>query len=130
MDTASASMAAGINLKFDAGPLRIERMEVRPYPDLRRIWVRVQLSNFATPPNVRMVCLDANGAEVADMLLVEWQEAYISMTMHLREPEPDAEYVFRAEVARDETLLDSRDLPFVLEFQEPDQKPKSDAPIA
>jgi len=118
MDTASASMAAGISLKFDAGPLRIERMEVRPYPDLRRIWVRVQLSNFATPPNVRLACLDADGAEVADMLLVEWQEAYISMTMHLREPEPGAEYVVRAEVARDETLLDSRDLPFVLEFQD------------
>ncbi len=90
METAQASMAAGISLKFDAGPLRIERMEVRPYPDLRRIWVRVQLSNFATPPNVRLACLDADGKEVADMLLVEWQESYISMTMHLREPEPGA----------------------------------------
>ncbi|HEY54002.1 MAG TPA: hypothetical protein G4N94_11140 [Caldilineae bacterium] len=118
IDTARASMAAGITLKFDAGPLRIERMEVHPYPDLRRLWLRVQLSNFATPPNVRLACLDADGNEVADMLLVEWQDAYISMTMHLRQPEPGAEYIMRAEVARDEELLDSRDLPFVLEFQD------------
>ena len=117
-------MAAGITLKFDAGPLRIERMEVHPYPDLRRLWVRVQLSNFATPPNVRLACLDATGAEVADMLLVEWQDAYISMTMHLRQPEPGAQYTFRAEVARDEELLDSRDLPFVLEFQDQGSKIK------
>jgi len=124
METAQASMAAGISLKFDAGPLRIERMEVRPYPDLRRIWVRVQLSNFATPPNVRMACLDAEGREVADMLLVEWQESYISMTMHLREPKPDAEYVFRAEVARVEELWDTQDYPFLLKFEEPDQETK------
>ncbi len=122
METANASMAAGISLKFDAGPLRIERMEVRPYPDLSRIWVRVQLSNFATPPNVRLTCLDAAGNEVADMLLVEWQESYISMTMHLRPPEPGAEYVLRVEVARDEELQDSKDFPFVLEFAEPDQE--------
>jgi len=119
IDTARASMAAGITLKFDAGPLRVERMEVHPYPDLRRLWVRVQLSNFATPPNVRLACLNAEGVEVADMLLVEWQDAYISMTMHLRQPDPGADYTFRAEVARDEELLDSRDYPFVLEFEEP-----------
>ena len=115
-------MAAGITLKFDAGPLRIERIEARPYPDLRRLWVRVQLSNFATPPNVRLVCLDAEGVEVADMLLVEWQDAYISMTMHLRQSSPGADYTLRAEVARGEELLDSRDYPFTLEFE--DQKSK------
>ncbi len=122
IDTARASMAAGLNLKFDAGPLRIERIEARPYPDLRRLWVRVQLSNFATPPNVRIACLDAEGVEVADMLLVEWQDAYISMTMHLRQPNPGDDYTLRAEVARDEALLDSLDYPFTLEFQEPNKK--------
>ncbi len=108
----------GINLNYDAGPLRIERMAARPYPDLTRVWARVQLSPFEAPPNVRLVCLDAAGKEVAEMLLVEWRDPYISLTMHLRHPVPGASYVLRAEVARDGQLLDSQDTPFQLVFEE------------
>ena len=50
-----------INLNFDTGPVQVERMAVHPYPDLKRLWVRVQLSPFETPPNVRLLCLDADG---------------------------------------------------------------------
>ncbi|NUQ39109.1 MAG: hypothetical protein HUU23_15230 [Caldilineales bacterium] len=107
-----------INLNFDAGPLRIERMAVHPYPDLKRLWVRVQLTSFAAPPNVRLLCLDADGQEAAEMLLVEWREPYISITMHLRQPQPSAEYVMRVEVARDSALLDTAETPFCLEFTE------------
>lgn len=108
----------GITLNFDTGDLCIERMAVHPYPDLKRLWVRVQLSHFATPPNVRLSCIDADGREAAEMLLVEWKEPYISMTMHLRSPKPDAEYIFRAEVARDDQLLDTKEQPFQLKFEE------------
>ncbi len=107
-----------IQLRVDAGPLRIERMAVHPYPDLTRLWVRVQLSPFAQPPNVRLLCLDADGQEAAEMLLVEWREPYISLTMHLKKPQTGAEYIMRAEVARDGQLLDSRDFPFALVFSD------------
>jgi len=93
-------------------------MAVHPYPDLKRLWVRVQLSNFATPPNVRLLCLDADGQEVAEMLLVEWREPYISITMHLRQPQPGAAYVMRVEVARDGALLDTAETAFPLQFTE------------
>ena len=105
-----------INLNFDAGPTRIERMEVRPYPDLKRLWVRLQLSPFASPPSIRLLCLDARGEAAAEMLLVEWRDPYVSVTLHLRTPEPGASYLLRAEVARNEELLDARDFPFVLTF--------------
>ncbi len=107
-----------IHLSVDAGPLRIERMAVHPYPDLARLWVRVQLSPFAQPPNVRLSCLDADGRVVAEMLLVEWRDPYISLTMHLRQPNPGADYILRAEVARNEQLLDVNDIPFKLVFEE------------
>lgn len=110
-----------INLNFDAGPLRIERMAVHPYPDLKRLWVRVQLSPFSQPPNVRLICLDADGQEVAEMLLVEWREPYISLTLHLRQSQPGAEYVLRAEVAREGEQLDSADHRFHLVFAEIDE---------
>ncbi len=106
-----------INLNVDAGPLRIERMAVQPYPDLARLWVRVQLSPFEQPPNVRLLCLDADGQEAAEMLLVEWREPYISLTMHLKKPNPDADYVMRAELARDGQLLDTHDFAFRLVFE-------------
>lgn len=105
-----------ISLQFDVGPLRIERMAVHPYPDLTRLWVRVQLTPFEKWPHVRLCCLDAEGHEVAEMLLVEWREPYISLTMHLRHPQPGADYVMRAEVARDGELLDVQEYPFKLVF--------------
>ncbi|MCO6450944.1 MAG: hypothetical protein J5I90_09185 [Caldilineales bacterium] len=108
-----------INLNFDAGPIRIERMAVHPYPDLARLWVRVQLSPFENPPNVRLLCLDADGKTAAEMLLVEWREPYISLTMHLKNPMPDASYIMRVEVVRDEQLIDSKEHPFDLVFSEP-----------
>lgn len=107
-----------IPLNFDAGPLRIERMAVHPYPDLKRLWVRVQLSAFERPPNVLLQCLDADGREVAEMLLVEWRDPYISLTMHLRNGIAGGSYTLRAELARDEELLDSKEYPFILEFRE------------
>lgn len=106
-----------INLNVDAGPLRIERMAVNPYPDLARLWVRVQLSPFEQPPNVRLLCLDADGQEAAEMLLVEWREPYISLTMHLKQPHPGADYVMRAELGRDGQLLDTSEFPFTLVFE-------------
>ncbi len=99
-------------------PPHIERMAVHPYPDLKRLWVRVQLSYFQRYPNVRLSCLDESGKEVGEMLLVEWRDPYISLTMHLREPNPGANYVMRAEVARDEQLLDAQEHPFQLVFSD------------
>ena len=119
LDTARQAMSSGINLRFDSETIAIERMAVHPYPDLQRVWVRIQLSNFATPPDIRLACLDAAGNEVADMLLIEWQDPYISLTMHLRNPEPQASYTLQAEVARNGELLTTQSMPFVLEFVDP-----------
>ncbi|NOX63927.1 MAG: hypothetical protein GXP42_18590 [Chloroflexi bacterium] len=104
--------------KPETEPPRIERLAVHPYPDLKRLWVRVQLTYFQRYPNVRLLCLDERGREVGEMLLVEWRDPYISLTMHLRRFEPGANYLMRVEVARDNQLLDVQEHPFQLVFNE------------
>lgn len=111
----------------DAAPARHEeqppvilRAEVWPYPDLRRIWVRAELSPFADYPNLEMTITDEAGQAVSSMFLVEVREAYQSVTLHLRrEPEAGKAYRLGIELTRDEKLLDSRSLPFTLEYHDP-----------
>lgn len=120
LTTAQQELSKGLTFRFDKPELEIERIVVHPYPDLTKVWVRVQLGSFATPVVVQITCLDQDGKEVGDMLLVDWRDPYISLTMHLKKPpQPDAEYVLHVQVERDEHLLDSRQLDFPLVFVDP-----------
>ncbi len=120
--TAQQEMARGLSFRFDKPEMEVERVAVYPYPDLTRLWVRVQLTSFATPVMVELSCLDPDGAEVASMLLVDWREPYISLTMHLKKPpQPDAEYRLRVQVERDGQTLASGEHAFPLTFVDPDQ---------
>ncbi len=121
--TAQQEMRKGLTFRFDTNFLSIERIAVYPYPDLKKLWVRVQLSSFATPVVVQMTCLDQDGREVSNMLLVDWRDDYISLTMHLKKPPvPDALYSLSVQVARDEQILDSQQFDFPLTFVDPNQK--------
>jgi len=120
LTTAQQELSKGLTFRFDADRLAIERIAVHPYPDLTKLWVRVQLSSFATPIVVEITCLDQDGKEVGDMLLVDWRDPYISLTMHLKKPpQPDAAYVLLVRVERDEQALDSQQLDFPLVFVDP-----------
>jgi hypothetical protein len=101
-------------------PPTIERAEVLPYPDLSRIWVRVQTSPFSSSPNLGLTLLDPDGTVVSTMFIIEAREPYQSLTLHLRQP-PRAEEQYRLEIelSRDEEVLDARLLSFALVFEEP-----------
>jgi hypothetical protein len=101
-------------------PPIIERADVLPYPDLSRIWVRVQTSSFSSSPNLALTLLDPDGTVVSTMFIIEAREPYQSLTLHLRQP-PRAEEQYRLEIelSRDEEVLDSRLLSFALVFEEP-----------
>ncbi len=121
--TALQEMRKGLTFRFDTNSLSIERIAVYPYPDLKKLWVRVQLSSFATPVVVQMTCLDQDGREVSDMLLVDWRDDYISLTMHFKKPPvPDALYSLSVQVERDDQILDSQQFDFPLTFVDPNQK--------
>ena len=120
--TAQQEMARGLTFRFDKPELEVERIAVYPYPDLTRLWVRIQITSFATPVVVQLTCLDQDGREVSDMLLVDWRDPYISLTMHLKKPPvPDATYLLQVLVERDEQVLISHQHEFPLTFVDPDQ---------
>jgi hypothetical protein len=104
-------------------PPVIERAEVWPYPDLKRLWVRVQVSAFAAFPNLALTVTGPDGVVACSMFMVEIRDVYQSITLHLRrEPAPSASYRLEIELTRDEATLDSTAIDFELVFREPDQK--------
>ncbi len=118
--TAQQEMAKGLTFRFDKPEFEVERIAIYPYPDLTRLWVRVQLTSFATPVVVEMSCLDPEGREVGSMLLVDWRDPYISLTMHLkRPPQPDARYQFQIRVERGGDMLTQATTTFPLTFVDP-----------
>jgi hypothetical protein len=119
--TAQQEMAKGLTFRFDKPEIEGERIAVYPYPDLTKLWVRVQITSFATPVVVELICVDEDGVEVSDMLLVDWRDPYISLTMHLkRPPKPDSSYVLHVHIERDEKVLADAHYDFPLTFVEPD----------
>lgn len=103
-------------------PPRIERAEVWPYPELERLWARVQVSPFAAFPNLSFTVTDPDGVIVCTMFMVEIREVYQSVTLHLRQPpRPGETYHLLIELSREEAELDARTLDFELVFRDPAQ---------
>ncbi|MGE5603981.1 MAG: hypothetical protein ACM30E_13100 [Nitrososphaerales archaeon] len=101
-------------------PPTILRAEVWPYPDLERLWVRVEISPFVAYPNLELILAGPTGQVINSMFMVEVRETYQSLTLHLRRPpEPTRSYRLTIELTRDEQLLDTRELDFDLVFRDP-----------
>jgi hypothetical protein len=101
-------------------PPVLERVEVLPYPELSRLWARVQLSPFSTYPNLALTLLDPDGTTVSTLFVVEARQPYQSLTLHLRQPPRAGEqYRLKIELSRDDETLDSQLIPFALVFKEP-----------
>ncbi len=113
-----------INLSYEDSPPRIERVQVLPYPDLKRLWVRVQLTPFGQYPDVDVSILGPDGDVAAEMFVVENRDTYLSLTLHLSAPMPGARYLARVALQRGhETVetLDTKEHPFDLVFVEPEE---------
>jgi hypothetical protein len=102
-------------------PPRFLRAQALPYPDLQRVWTRVQLTPFAGHPELEMAILDPDGQPEAAMTMVDVQFTYISLTMHLKRPQPSQPYHLLLRLTRDHTLLDQRAVSFELVFVERDE---------
>jgi hypothetical protein len=104
----------------ESHPPTIERAEVLPYPELSRLWVRLQISPFSAYPNLGLTVLDSEGKTVATMFVIEAREPYQSLTLHLRQPPRVGDrYRLDIELSRDGEVLDTRQLDFALIFKEP-----------
>ena len=110
-----------IEFLHEEEPPRFLRAQALPYPDLARVWTRVQLTPFAGHPELEMAILDPDGQPAATMSMVDVQFTYISLTMHLKRPRPGDHYYLLLRLTRDNTLLDRRAVPFDLVFVERDE---------
>jgi hypothetical protein len=96
------------------------RAEAWPYPELDRVWVRLETSPFDAFPNLELLLTDPEGELVSDMFMVEMRETYQSLTLHLRQPpRPGELYRLTLELSRDEQVLDTRELDMELVFRDP-----------
>lgn len=114
-----ASLAA-LQAPVEERPPTLGRAEVWPYPELDRLWARVEITPFASFPNLAFTVTDPDGTVVCTMYMVEIREPYQSVTLYLRRPPRAGErYTLTIELERDEQNLDTRVLPFDLEYRDP-----------
>ncbi len=121
LDYTRGDKSRDLDLPEETEPPRIDRLEVYPYPDLTKIWIRGQLTYFRRFPNLELTLYDPDGTPISDMLLVEHRTFYLDLTMHLRAaPRPGERYRLDVLLTRDEEVLDRKTHEFDLVFVEPD----------
>lgn len=84
--------------------IEILDLALTPYPDRRRVKVSLQLTPFAPVdrPNLEISAVNAAGSPVGDISVIGAMQTRLHLTMHLREPEIDGEYVFSASLSYDD----------------------------
>lgn len=110
-----------IGFVHESEPPRFLRAQALPYPELARVWVRVQLTDFVEHPELEMVILGPDGRLEASMVMVDVQHTYVSLTMHLKRPDPGQTYRLLLRLTRNGLLLDERAVPFLLTFVDRDE---------
>ncbi|MFQ5575838.1 MAG: hypothetical protein ACE5G8_02490 [Anaerolineae bacterium] len=65
-------------------------------------------------PTVELSLLDSERNPVAQTTIIEHQETHLSLTLHIRRPQPDAEYIARAEMIRNRRVVNSLSKSFIL----------------
>lgn len=112
---------APIDFFEETEPPRFLRGQALPYPDLQRVWTRVQLTEFAGHPELELAILGPAGRVEAEMVMVDVQFTYISLTMHLKQAAPGEIYHLLLRLTRDGWLLDQREIVFPLLFVDRDE---------
>jgi hypothetical protein len=107
-------------------PLRMERVVLYPYPDLRRIWTRIWLTAVEDQkPNIEITIYDPQGDENTSVFMMEHDEQRAETTLHLRNPQPGTTYRVVAELTRgigdQMVLLEHREFDMALEFRNPER---------
>ncbi len=73
--------------------VRFLDVHVEPWPDGRRVRVHITLTPFLQPPNLDVVITDPQGREASRISIIENIDYQFVFTMHLRDPQPQPEYL-------------------------------------
>jgi hypothetical protein len=92
-------------------------------PDLAENRPPAALKPEAVPasayPNIELSILNRRGQVVAATFIVEHKEEYTALTLHLRAPDPQEQYIARGEMIYQEQSLQVVEIPFVLNQDRP-----------
>jgi hypothetical protein len=75
--------------------VRIEQIEIQPYPDRRRIFIHLKVTAFLERPNLLIVAHDMDDNIVSELDIIETMHHDMEFTMHLRNlatPDPAGIY--------------------------------------
>lgn len=75
--------------------VKLEEVTLTPYPDGQRVGLRVRITPFGPTdrPNLDVLVFTSDGQTLAsDLSVVETVENDFTLTIHLREPDPDGAY--------------------------------------
>ena len=61
-------------------------VEVEPFPDRRRLSVRLSVTPFSHRPSIDLEVSDGEGEKVASSSIIEATDTQLSVTLHLRQP--------------------------------------------
>ena len=65
-------------------------------------------------PNIEMSILDEQNHEVASLFVVEHRDPNLSLTLHIRHPQPGKNYIARADLIYQQKLIQTLTVPFTL----------------
>ena len=116
-----------INLFEQDTPLRFERILIYPYPDLRRLWVRIWLPARLEDeaPNVELIVYNPDGTENNSLVLLAQTDTRLNNTLHLKNPVlPDESYRVQAllsvGLSKDAKPVDLQTFDLTLTFRDPE----------
>jgi len=116
-----------IDLFEPYAPLRFERILIYPYPDLRRLWVRIWLPARMEDeaPNVELIVYNPDGSENNSLVLLAQTDTRLDNTFHLKAPVlPDQIYRVEALLSvgldREAQPVDHRSFGLTLTFRDPE----------
>jgi hypothetical protein len=66
--------------------VRIRSLSVDPYPDGRRLRVKLELDPFQKRPNLDLTLTDSQGNELSSAFIIQSMTRQMELVMHLRRP--------------------------------------------
>lgn len=94
-------------------------LSVEPFPDGRRLGIRLSVTPFLVRPSIDLEVLDSAGVKVASSSIIEATEVEMAVTMHLRHGPAEGSYRLAAQMHYpDHGQVDQREQEFT--FPKPD----------
>lgn len=82
-----------------ADEIRIEQIDIAPYPDRFRVRVHIRVTPFLERPNLILVARTKYNVIVAELNIIETMHADMEFTLHIRNvKEPAGEYTLTADL--------------------------------